>query len=189
MIYSIEGRIVKTESLRLVLKTGDISYEIISPQALKLKPGDIATLYTYLSLKNEQVTLYGFLSERERELFIKLTKLQGVGEKMALRILAALSPDEIIQAVETEDIKTLSKIKGFGRKRAERLIFELKGRLPSIQTDTTKSITLEGEILKRALIALGLKEEEANSSVREYLSKHGKIESVEEAIKEIVREK
>ncbi len=189
MIYSIEGRVIKTESLRLVLKTGDISYEIISPSALKLKVKDNATLFTYLSIKNEQVTLYGFLTERERELFIKLTRLQGVGEKMALRILAALSPDEIIRAVETEDIKTLSKIKGFGRKRAERLIFELKGRLPSLKVEGIETVPPEGEILERALVALGLKEEDARSCVKKYVAKHGKIASVEDAIKEIVREK
>lgn len=189
MIYSIKGHVIKSESLRIVLKTGDISYEIISPSALKLQPGIDITLFTYLSIKNEQITLYGFLTERARELFIKLTKLQGVGEKMALRLLAALSPDEVIDAVEKEDVNTLSKIKGFGKKRAERLIFELKGRLPSIQKEGPQISSQQIEILERALVALGLKEEDAQILVKKYITKHGEIKSVEEAIKEIVREK
>ncbi len=189
MIYSISGTVEKIDTFKVILRTGNICYEIVSPGALKLKPGDETTLFTYLSMKNEQITLYGFIREEERELFLKITKSQGIGEKMALRILSALNPEEIIRCVETEDINTLSNIKGIGRKKAERLIFELRGKLPSISEKIQEDKAQGVDILEKALLALGLKEEEARSYVKKYISKHGKITSIEDAIREIVKEK
>ncbi len=189
MIYRIDGTVHKIDNLRVILKTGDIFYEIITPSAPGLKPGTRASLYTYLSIKNEQLTFYGFTEEEARDLFLRMIKLQGVGEKMALRILAALSPSEVLEVVEKEDVKTLSSIKGVGKKRAERLIFELKGALPKTLKEDKLQEVQGAETLKGALVALGLKEDEAEGYVKKYIEKHGTIASIEDAIKEIVKHK
>ncbi len=189
MIYRIDGVIFKIDNIRVIIKTGNLFYEVITPDAPKLNAGATISLYTYLSIKGEIVTLYGFLNEEARALFIRMINLQGVGEKMALRILAALSPSEVLEVVEKEDVKTLSSIKGVGKKRAERLIFELKGALPKTLKEDKLQKVQGAQTLKDALVALGLKEEEAEESVKEYILRHGEINSVEEAIKEIVKRK
>ena len=99
----------------------------------RLTVGAVAELYTYLQVKEDGVTLFGFASPKEKELFLKLITVSGVGPKMGISILASLSADDFAMAIATADVKRLSAVKGLGKKTAEKIILELHGKISAVE--------------------------------------------------------
>lgn len=137
MYAYISGKLVDVAEGAVVLDNNGIGYEIcISNTTLAQLPplGNPAKLYIYHSVKEDDESLYGFFSQAERALFLRLISVSGVGPKLALTVLSGLSVNALSMAILTGDVKSLARVKGIGKKTAERIVLELK---ESVGEDTT----------------------------------------------------
>ena len=193
MLYYLKGKIRgKTQQkclLGLEMGATEIVLEILVPTTTLEQLGEVNSvqgLFVVPIWTDKTQALYGFATEEDRNLFETLVKLPNIGPSLAFRLLSGLRASEILQAVETQDVNLLAQVKGVGRKRAERLSFELGSRLPEIRE---KRFTGREETLRRAVLALvrlGLRETEAREAVREALrSWEGETEPTEE---DLIRE-
>lgn len=135
MIAYLRGRVLTTTAETLILDVNGVGYELYCTGGAfaKATVGEIVELYTYLQVKEDGVTLFGFASPKEKELFLKVISVSGVGPKMGISILATLSADDFAQAVLTADVKRLSSVKGMGKKTAEKIVLELHGKISAVE--------------------------------------------------------
>ena len=149
MYYSITGRVHVKEDFA-VITAGGVGYRVFSSsQTLaRLKNNEECTLYTYLSVKEDSLTLYGFDTEEELSTFKMLIGVSGVGPKAAAAILSALTPSEFAMSVVMQEPKSITKAKGVGKKMAEKIIVELKDKLKSV--DLTEITQTNGNIVSMA---------------------------------------
>lgn len=157
MIAFLEGTVVLKSSTGVVLNVSGVGYELLmSASSVALLPaeGSQAHVITYLSVSDSGVVLYGFIEPEEEALFKALIAVSGIGPKMALGALSALSPEELSAAVMAEDVKALSKIPGIGKKTASRMVLELKGSLPSLASDDASGQQKRSDAFKNAVDAL-----------------------------------
>ena len=167
-MYSyIIGSVTEKYEGSIVLECNNIGYEISVSnyclRALDNVSGDIK-LYTYYQQKEDGVALYGFYDKEEKNIFLKLISVSGVGPKGAMAILSNIRPDELSKVIAKQDVKTLSNVKGVGKKTAERLLVELKDKVDILPLEVLGDIPLEsGEIddACEVLISLGLTKNEA----------------------------
>jgi Holliday junction DNA helicase RuvA len=132
MIAFITGKVAARTASHAVVEVGGIGYRLImSTTSLAALPaeGDEVTVQTYLHVREDELTLYGFESEEERELFEALIGVSGVGPKVALAVLSALKPEALRTALSRDDIALLSSVPGVGKKTAQRLLIDLKDKL------------------------------------------------------------
>ena len=132
MIYSLTGKVSTLDDNTIVIDTGNMAFEVIcSSYAVFSLSGktEPQTILTYLQVREDAMCLFGFKDNKEKKLFNDLLLVSGVGPKMAITVLSGLSTDDIIRAILSSDIKTLSSIKGLGKKTAERIILELSKKL------------------------------------------------------------
>lgn len=177
MIGMITGQVAHlTAPTACIMTQGGLGYEIEMPIGgfCTLSVGMTVTLYTQLVVREDAHLLFGFVDKSEREIFKKLIKINGVGAKMALAILSTLPPNELYQAVEYGDESALTRVAGIGKKTAQRLIIELKGKLGSTADDLFVSTNQHSSVnpmhilaeTESALISLGYKEKEAQSAIK-----------------------
>jgi len=186
MLYSVEGSLLKKSPFRVVVEVNGISFEIFIPvSAFEALPpeGNNVKLFVYPIVQENRIVLYGFTSEAERELFLELIRLTGVGPALAMRVLSGLSAEEFVEAVKNADVDVISRVKGVGKRRAERIIFEMVGKTAHIlpQPVNREEDTVGKAV--QALVALGLKEAEARSLVRKVIDEAGKELAVEDIIR------
>ncbi|MDD3393329.1 MAG: Holliday junction branch migration protein RuvA [Clostridia bacterium] len=176
MISYIKGTLVHRGENHIILETGGIGYQIFVSAGLLSKMPALGTelkIFTYMSVKEDGITLFGFSSKEEQEIFLKLLTVGGVGPKGALGFLSQLTPQEIIIAILSADEKTLSKAPGVGRKTAQRVILELKDKcsaedaiaiFPNVEAAAS---SFGGEKLEaiEAMAALGYSRSEAAKAV------------------------
>lgn len=132
MIGWLHGRIRELDPAGFVLlETGGVGYDVsVSIQSLaSLKQGAEASLYIHTHVREDQLALFGFLSARERELFRKLNTVSGIGARMALNLMSGMPADELLRAIDNADDTAIARTPGIGKKTAQRLILELKGKL------------------------------------------------------------
>lgn len=132
MIAQLTGTVVRTASPVVVLDVHGVGYKVFVPLSAleKLPPaGESVTLVTHLLVREDDLSLYGFLEEVEQRVFELLLTVSGVGPKAALALLSALGGDGLAQAVSAEDVRSLTKVPGVGAKTAQRLVLELKEKL------------------------------------------------------------
>lgn len=142
MISFLVGIIEEKSENSLVLNVGGVGYELcVSNNTISSLPmeGETVKILTYMAVREDGIYLYGFSSKEERELFYKLISVSGVGPKMAITILSGLSLSDLIIAIIQEDFKLLSRIKGLGKKTAERICLELKDKISATNTSQTES--------------------------------------------------
>ena len=169
MISRIIGILVEKTPPTLVVEVGGLAYEIEAPMSTIYdlpEVGEQVTLHTHLLVREDAHLLYGFGKPGEKTAFRQLLKVNGIGAKIALAILSALSLDELRGLVASEDAARLTKVPGIGRKTAERLILELRDKLA--QTDGSAVIAPKPSLLEdavSALISLGYSERDARASV------------------------
>src|SRR4051812_5437936 len=169
MIGSIRGRIASKTPPQLMVEVGGVGYEVEAPMStffLLPSVGEEVRLLTHLVVREDAHILYGFATADERRLFRSLIKVSGVGPKIALALLSGISVEGFALCVQNQDIASLTRVPGIGRKTAERLVVEMKDRLgppsDSVTAATAASPGLNPEAEAfGALIALGYKPAEA----------------------------
>lgn len=131
MIGYLRGKVIYSSLDYVIIETGGVGYEVRCSGAAysRLVGGKEGEVYTYLQVNENGINLFGFESIKEKELFLKLTTVSGVAAKSALAILTQLSGDRVMEAIATADVKTLSSVKGLGKKTAEKIILELHGKI------------------------------------------------------------
>jgi len=188
VIDYIEGTIVEAQGDYLVVEVGGIGYRVYTSRATREeffnKRGPVR-LYTYLHLREDQLTLYGFSMPEERELFELLLTVTGIGPKVAIGILSATTPKRLQEAILSESVESFSSIRGIGAKTAERLILELKekvARLPLGGRPTPAHLRQDEMALRALTRTLGFGEREARRALEKARELYGPL-STEELIK------
>ena len=178
MISYIKGMLVEKEEDRIVVEAGSIGYDIYVPLSFlaSLPPvGEEVQVYTYLQVREDAVTLYGFPGRQDLKMFRQLLGVTGIGPRGALGILSALQPDQLRVAILSGDVKTITRAPGVGARTAQRIILDLKDRvsaeevLDSFRPAEAAAGGVDGQSRKEAadaLVALGYSASEAASAVR-----------------------
>lgn len=140
MIAQLTGTVVSLGPNWVVLDVLGVGYRLTCTPttAAALRPADSSTLFTTLILRQDSLAMYGFGTVVERETFELLQLASGVGPRLALAIVSVLSPSQVVQAIRSQDVATLVKVPGIGRKGAEKLIIELRDRVATLQVDFTE---------------------------------------------------
>ena len=135
MIAYLRGKVLTTTLETAILDVNGVGYEVYCSGGAfkKLTVGAVGELHTYLQVKEDGITLFGFADPKEKELFLKLITVSGVGPKMGISILAAMSAEDFAYAIATADVKGLSKVKGLGKKTAEKIVLELHGKISAAE--------------------------------------------------------
>ncbi len=171
MIATVYGKLEAKCSDHVIVTVGDAVGLRIYVSAHTLdqlgEMGQAVYLQTHLEVREDSLTLYGFLTEEGRDLFIALTSVSGVGPRLALATLSTLSPEMIINAVRREEPAVLARVPGIGKKTAERMVFELKGRLvmEALEEGALAISDVDMEVLG-ALTALGYSIVEAQAAIQ-----------------------
>jgi Holliday junction DNA helicase RuvA len=169
MLASLTGKITSKNPPEIIFAvdgTG-LSYEILAPMSSFYKFGeDKFTIFTHLNVKEDSHTLFGFATLGEKQTFRELIKVNGVGPKVALAILSHLNVDDLKTCVGNEDDTTLAKTPGIGKKTAQKIIIEMKGRISKLNfaTDLTNNNSSKA---KEALMALGFKDKECEKMLKD----------------------
>ncbi len=181
MIAYIRGRVLAVTAETAILDVNGLGYELYCSGGAfrKLTIGETAELYTYLQVKEDGITLFGFASEKEKELFLKVTSVSGVGAKTGIALLTSMSADELATAIATADVKRISGAKGMGKKTAEKIVLELHGKISAAEVMsasedaiTTKlkaqaePVNAQDEEAVTALMGLGFTRSESVQAVK-----------------------
>ena len=179
MIAYLRGKVLAITEETAILDVNGVGYEAYcSGEAFrKITIGEIAELYTYLQVKEDGVSLFGFASPKEKELFLKVTSVSGVGPKLGISILTGMTADQVAVAIQTADVKGLSKVKGLGKKTAEKLVLELHGKISAAEVmnasgDDVKATTVAEKLSPAdedavsALTGLGFSKTESVQAVK-----------------------
>lgn len=187
MIGRLTGLLVEKNPPQIVLDVGGVGYELDVPMSTFYNlpaAGEKVTLLTHFAVRDDGHFLYGFQSEAERFAFRQLLKVSGIGARTALSVLSGLSVGDLAAAVAQQELGRLIKIPGIGKKTAERLLLELKGKLaqadgvlPNIAVDDAR-----GDI-SNALLALGYNEKEAAAALRQLPADVGTSDGIRQALK------
>ena len=190
MIAYIDGKLTFKDPTYVIIDVGGIGYQIkISLNTYShLKEGERCKLYTYLHIKEDAHTLYGFYEPAEKNVFLHLISIPGVGPGTGLMIVSSLTVAEIQQAIVREDVRTIQNVKGIGAKTAQRLILELKDKfrkespVDAAAFSTVSHNTNREEALS-ALVTLGFAKNVAEKTLDAIMKREGNHLSVEQLIK------
>jgi Holliday junction DNA helicase RuvA len=167
MIAGLQGKLQTIGNSWAVINVGGISFQVYMPTSTLSTMGAIGEkveLHTHLHLREDNVTLYGFATPEELMLFQTLTTVSGVGPKLALAMLSAMSPEKLTMAIATGSAELLSEVPGIGKKMASRLILELKGKLAAGVPASTELAEENTDVLA-ALTSLGYSVREATRAI------------------------
>jgi Holliday junction DNA helicase RuvA len=198
MIGRLKGIIVDKNAPQIIIDINGLGYEDETPLSTfcRLRLGETEVLWTHLVVREDAQLLYGFSEKEERALFRLLLKVSGVGPKLALALLSGMEPNAFLRCIESEDISTLTKIPGVGKKTAERLMIELRDRIKELMPHSatpSERLTLTSPLspvaeAEQALMALGYKPLEAQKAVALVKSQHDDIAGlIRAALKAMVK--
>ena len=169
MIAQLTGEVRSISTDRVVLEVNGVGYLVsVTPAtSVNLSLGSALTLHTSMIVREDSMTLFGFLDPKSRETFELVQTVSGIGPRVALSILAHLTPDSLAHAIATESIDTLSAVPGIGKKGAQRILLELKGKMDSTGSyaPTNLSASLWREQLSGALASLGYTPRDADAVI------------------------
>lgn len=156
MIHHIQGKLVEKNPTDVVIECNGVGYQInISLHTFSLLPeGENLKLFTFLQVKEDSHTLFGFVEKQERELFKLLISVSGIGANIARTMLSSLEPMQIIQAIASNDVATVQGIKGIGAKTAQRVILDLKDKVLKVYNLDEVSVKANNTNKEEALSAL-----------------------------------
>lgn len=165
MLYSVRGKLIAIESNAAVVDCGGVGYmcqtTMNTLKAVKLNTE--VTLYTYLNVREDAVDLFGFATKAELETFKNLISVSGVGPKAGLAVLSELSPEQVAMAIASDDLKTITRAQGIGKKIAQRIVLELKDKLAKAAKEDSSfaqvaqnSVNVSTGNVPKAIEALGV---------------------------------
>ncbi len=166
MIGRLVGRLAAKNPPQVVVDVAGVGYEVDVPMSTFYSlpaTGEAITLYTHLTVREDAHTLYGFATLEERAAFRQLIRISGVGARTALSVLSGLSVGDLAQSIAVQDAARLTKIPGIGKKTAERLLLELKGKLGDV---SVSQVQAQASDVLNALLALGYSDKEALGAVK-----------------------
>ena len=165
MIGRLTGQLVAKQPPQIIVDVGGVGYEVDVPMSTFYSlpaTGDPVTLHTHLVVREDAHTLYGFATLEERAAFRQLIRISGIGARTALSVLSGLSVADLAQSIALQDSGRLTRIPGIGKKTAERLLLELRGKLADV---TAPAQERPSDVLN-ALLALGYSDKEAQAAIR-----------------------
>jgi len=177
MLAYVKGILMESSPIRAIIDVHGVGYEILIPLSTSSKlpqAGKETILYTTLVVREDSHTLYGFFDKAEKEFFHLLLNVNGIGPKTALNLIGHFSSDQLSHAIASNDTTLLSKIPGIGKKTAERLIVELKDKLPSLPG--AYQVKLASPALNdahSALLNLGFTSAQAQKALKKTVDTHG----------------
>ena len=192
MISFIRGKKIHIDPAKIIIDVNGIGYDVnISLRTYsKLKDKSDIFIYTHLNVKEDSHTLFGFNSESERNTFLSLLSINGVGPSTAIMILSSLSANELKKAILSSDSNKIKSVKGIGLKTAERIILELKDKVSFDDIDNDKFYDNMGNTLKdealSALSSLGISKNIVEKHINDILERNDDI-SLEDLIKEVLK--
>ncbi len=194
MIAYLKGKLAHKEPTHVIIDVGGIGYQAsISLNTFsEIKDKEDIRLSTYLHVREDAHVLFAFSSEAEKMMFMNLISVNGIGPNTAMVVLSSLPPAELKSAILREDAATLQAVKGIGGKTAQRLILELKDKLKKVQGDEASTLpglvsnTMRQEALT-ALMTLGIARAAAEKSVDSVLKKSGNTISLEDLVKQALK--
>jgi Holliday junction DNA helicase RuvA len=190
MIGFLTGKIISSKPTKVVLDVNGVGYVVgISINTFeKISGKETASLFIHTSVKEDSISLFGFHSETEKEMFELLISVSGIGPKIALSLLSGIQTDDLKNAIQSSDISRIIAVPGIGRKTAERLVLELRTKVDQISEDGTTAIPLgiKNEAVA-ALSTLGYNIKIADTVVRNILQSQPAL-SLEELIKKALGE-
>lgn len=192
MYAYLQGKFVEKNPARLYVDVNGVGYDVnISLHTYSfIQKLDQGRLYTWLHIKEDGHTLYGFFEQAEKELFLQLIGVSGIGAATARMMLSSLKPDELATAIMQGNVKLLESIKGIGRKTAERLVLELRDKMGKMPFE--KNIlapagnSLEADALN-ALTALGISKQQAEQSIQKVILAEPQVSQLEDLIKKALK--
>ncbi len=181
MYAYIKGILVRRDDDNIIIENNGIGYLVMCPFAISSKMGQIGeeiTVYLYQSVREDDISLFGFATPEEKDMFLLLITVSGIGPKVAHSICSQMEPDRLALAVMGGDVKALTGVKGLGKKGAERIILELKDKLKGVDISSNESLGARlpaqqavgyeggtaGDAVE-ALIVLGYKQADAAAAV------------------------
>lgn len=170
MIASISGTLQARWDDSIVVQVGGLGVEVLVPTGVFSALGEIGqpiALFTYLAVREDSLRLYGFLTDEERVLFELLLTVQGIGPKLALSVLSSFSPEMLANAIHRDDAELISRVPGIGKKTAQKVVLELKGKLlpETLPAGLAAVSKLDTEVIA-ALTALGYSIVEAQAALQ-----------------------
>lgn len=191
MIGYLKGKVIYSDAGIVILENNGVGYEIVCSGAAfaKLVTDGEGEVFTYLQVREDGLSLFGFVSIEEKNMFLKLITVSGVGPKMGITILSQMNINEIAVAIATSDVKLLSTVKGLGKKTADRIILELREKMGAAElTPTTKGAKVESVLPSQdgeedaivGLMSLGYTRAESSKAVKRAME--GGAKSLEEII-------
>jgi len=192
MIAHLIGKLIYKSPDHSIVDVNGIGYKVFTPLSTYYvlpKTGESVTLHIHTRVREDELKLFGFLTEEEQTIFEKLITINKVGPKLALGILSGMSPENLLTAIMNNDAARLSTIPGVGKKTAERLTLEMKDKLSDLTFEMEHQLDSEApegfyEDALSALVNLGYKKPQAEKSLKSAYNKIGKSSSLEELIKE-----
>lgn len=195
MIAYLKGKLAYKDPARVIIDVQGIGYEVkISLHTYTaLQDGETCQLFTYLHIKEDAHTLFGFKELAEKKMFLDLISINGVGPGTGLMILSSLNPAEIQQAILNEEVRTIQSVKGVGAKTAQRIILELKDKIGKSDAisgnspiSTTSHNTVRNEALS-ALVTLGINRSVAEKNLNTIVKNSPQDITLEELIKRALK--
>ncbi|MCC6955218.1 MAG: Holliday junction branch migration protein RuvA [Anaerolineales bacterium] len=169
MIAFVEGRVIELYADSLIIGVGGVGLQVfVTAQARsQVRPGDEIALHTYLVVRQDLLSLYGFASIEEREIFLLLLGVDGIGPRLALAVLSTLSPDAVRRAIFHEQPEVFTRVPGVGKKTAQKILLQLQDRIPALTgVERVEAFSdLDAEVLA-ALTSLGYSVVEAQAALQ-----------------------
>ncbi|MFY9479643.1 MAG: Holliday junction branch migration protein RuvA [Aquabacterium sp.] len=192
MISRLTGVLADKAPPSVLVDVNGVGYEVQVPMSTFYnlpETGAKVTLLTQFIVREDAQLLYGFLTSAERESFRELVKISGVGPRIALSVLSGLTSNDLAQAVATQDTARLTKVPGIGKKTAERLLLELKGKLaPALNVPAAEVSGGESHAdILQALMALGYSDKEARAALKALPPDVGVSEGIKQALRALTR--
>ena len=191
MIARLTGLLAEKQPPHVLLDVNGVGYEVQVPMSTFYNLPELGakvTLLTQFIVREDAQLLFGFLTAAERESFRELIKISGVGPRIALALLSGLSASELAQAVAAQDTSRLVKVPGIGKKTAERLLLELKGKLaPALATPGFAAVSDNQTDILQALIALGYSDKEAQAALKALPPDVSVSDGIKQALKSLAR--
>lgn len=192
MIGRLTGTLLEKLPPQVLLDVAGVGYEVDVPMSSFYNlpaTGERVTLVTHFVVREDAQQLYGFLTQKERAAFRELIRISGVGPKLALSVLSGMSADELAQCIVLQDAARLTRVPGIGKKTAERLLLELKGRLADAlpQAGGVSSSAGVANDALNALLALGYADKEALPALKQLPEGLSLEETIRQALKLLAR--